>query len=493
MFFERFGEVFRVLVETNAGYYAISCDEPRGIVFVSKEAADSLARVKAPDSFIAAAERAALSESARKKLDMIRPLLDNERCILDKSCLMTTAAQAAQKHGVTKERILRLFYTYLGKGVLSATRKRGTLSERDQIFDQAIRKYYFSAKKMSLRDSYYLMLSEFYTDAGGTLAERYPSLKSYEHFFYRRGYHKREQLEIARDGLSSYCRKSRPLYGAQNKWQDRCGVFQMDATIADVYVIDEQCGNAEPMRPNIFLAVDTATRIIAGIYIGAEQGETAVLACLVNAAADKRVLCRKYGIAIEAKMWPNTGLPKRLLIDRGNEFFGERINELCVRYGLEVERLPPFRPDQKGLVEKAFDMIQAKYKPLLRGHGVVEPDAQERWAVDYRSQAVLTLKEFSSVVMRCVVSLNSARVLGGMLPEQSACEPTPAGLWAWCVEHRNEHSLVHVVGRQVHEHHGQLIPGHRRAGRDQVGHHIQQVLAAFTAQLLGDIGHRCCS
>lgn len=435
MFFERFGEVFRVLSETSAGYYVISCEEPRAIIFVSKEASADFTRVKAPDSFIAVSGQATISESTQKKLDIIQELIDDNQCILDKTHLMKKAMEVAQRRHITKKRVLRLFYTYLGKGGLSIVRKRGALSERDQVFDKAIRKYYFSAKKMSLKDSYHLMLAEYYSDANGELVKNYPTLKSYEHFFYRRGYNKLAQREIAREGLSSYYRGSRPLYGAQNEWQKRCGVFQMDATIADVYIVDELHQDAEPVRPNIYLAVDTATRIIAGVYIGMEQGETAVLACLTNAAADKRILCKKYDIAIEAKAWPNMGLPKRILIDRGTEFFGERINELCVRYGLEVERLPPFRPDQKGCVEKAFDMIQAKYKPLLRGHGVVEPDAQERWAVDYRSQAVLTLHEFASIVIRCVVSLNSSRVLDNLLPKQSMCEPTPSGLWAWYVEH----------------------------------------------------------
>ena len=78
------------------------------------------------------------------------------------------------------------------------------------------------------------------------------------------------------------------------------------------------------------------------------------------------------------------------------------MEELAMKYGIEFESLPPFRPDGKGLVEKAFDLIQQKYKPLLRGKGVIEPDAQERWAVDYRSQAILTLEEFTKVVVHCV-------------------------------------------------------------------------------------------
>ena len=47
------------------------------------------------------------------------------------------------------------------------------------------------------------------------------------------------------------------------------------------------------------------------------------------------------------------------------------MEELAMKYGIEFESLPPFRPDGKSLVEKSFDLIQQKYKPTLRGKGAV--------------------------------------------------------------------------------------------------------------------------
>ena len=86
-----------------------------------------------------------------------------------------------------------------------------------------------------------------------------------------------------------------------------------------------------------------------------------------------------------------------------------------------IQSLPPFRPDGKGLVEKSFDLIQQRYKPLLRGKGVIEPDAQERWSTDYRSQSVLNLDEFTQVVIHCVLYLNAGRTLSDA--------KTPAQKW----------------------------------------------------------------
>lgn len=136
----------------------------------------------------------------------------------------------------------------------------------------------------------------------------------------------------------------------------------MDATIADIYLVSSYDRSLVIGRPNIYLAVDTVSELIAGIYVGLEAGETAVIACLANAAADKVKFCARYGIDITQEQWPSSGLPVEMITDKGREFEGARIKELCRRYGTELETLPPFRPDRKGIVEKAFDLIQNRYK-----------------------------------------------------------------------------------------------------------------------------------
>lgn len=158
------------------------------------------------------------------------------------------------------------------------------------------------------------------------------------------------------------------------------------------------------------------------------------MSCLVNAARDKVSFCHEYGIDTSPEQWPNTGLPKRILIDRGWKFSGGRMDERCVRFGMEVERLPPFRPDCKGMVEKSLDLLQSQYKSILRGKGVIEPDAQERWAVDYRTQGSLALKEFTAVLLQCIVYLNRAHILENLSSDQLQAEPTAAGLWNWCMQ-----------------------------------------------------------
>ena len=85
----------------------------------------------------------------------------------------------------------------------------------------------------------------------------------------------------------------------------------------------------------------------------------------------------------------------------------EQISEL----GVTLINLPPYRPELKGAVEKFFDLVQSLYKAQLKGKGVIEPDYQERGARDYRKDACLTLKEFETVLLHCILYYNSKRIV----------------------------------------------------------------------------------
>lgn len=263
-----------------------------------------------------------------------------------------------------------------------------------------------------------MMLLQRYTDFEGNLAPTRPTFGSFRAYFYSRSYHKSPRKVIARDGLTHYQRNCQPAFGSASEWRTSPGSFQMDATEADIYL---RSPDGEPFRPYIYLAVDSATQLIAGVWAGESCDELAVMRCLENACRDKAEWCGRHDVTIMPEQWPSSGLPFEIITDKGREFCSTWMQELCRRYGVELITQAPFRPDRKGLVEQAVHLLQERYKPLLRGKGVIEPDAQERWAVDYRGQAVLTLEDFTQVLIHCIVYLNSGRVLSSGY--------TPAQLW----------------------------------------------------------------
>ena len=418
-FVSRNGEAFRILYQSEDAVWLISVDNPTEKPFrTALSELESFERIATPEGFLL--EPPEFSPATQKRLEMIQPLLDAEPdSIIDRRLRRSIANSVAAQNHTTSRRVLRLYYRYLATGQVSFSKSRE--KSINKTYDWAIKTFYFSAKKFSLRAAYDMMLVKKYTDAEGKLLENIPSWSSFRNYFYSRGYHKQPQKSIARSGLTNYQRNQRPVFGSSTDWRNAPGSYQVDATQSDIYLVSRHDRGKVIGRPYIYLAVDTATQIIAGLYVGLECDESAVMQCLVNAAQDKVMFCREYGIEIDAAQWPSKGLPHEIITDKGNEFWGPRMQELCQRYGIEVQSLPPFRPDGKGLVEKSFDLLQGRYKPLLRGKGVIELDAQERWAVDYRSQSVLTLDEFVQVVIHCVLYLNAGRSLSDA--------ETPAQKW----------------------------------------------------------------
>ena len=418
-FVKRLGAIYRVLLETPAGCWLTDCNGPSPPFF--EVSLDRYERVPAPNSWM---DEHTITPAQEVRLRMIQPMMDCDDCISDKTLRYKMAAEAAQQHQTTTRRILRLYYRYLATGRLTQKRTQQA-SKSNQMIERAIRRYYFGAKRLSLRSAYEMMLLEDYVGPEGEIDSDAPTWSQFRHYYYGHSLHKDPQKIIAREGLTKYQRDHRPAWGTSAGWRPQPGSYQMDATQADIYLLSRQDRSIVVGRPYIYLAVDTATHLIAGVYIGFSCDETAVMACIEQATMDKVAYCARYGIEITPEQWPSAGMPSEIITDQGREFFGPRMSELCRRYGLEVLTLPPFRPDCKGAVEKTIDLLQQRYKPMLRGRGVIEDDAQERWATDYRTQATLDLDDFARVVIHSVLYLNSGRLVDGKTPAERWTELSP--------------------------------------------------------------------
>lgn len=224
-------------------------------------------KVEMPEGYRVALEQAKhMTEAEMKRLALIEPLLEDSIYIVDGKSRLAMAKRIAEENGTTRKRILGLYYKYLARLVLMEKGGRERGKDRDvRNFDWAIRKFYFSAKKMSLRDTYDHMLASRYMTPDGKLMEVVPSWYSFEHYYYRHGYSKSIKCSVSRGGLSNYQRNERPLYGSTMRWKDRVGAFQMDATEADIYLVSRFDRSVVVGRPSIYMAVDTATQLVAGI------------------------------------------------------------------------------------------------------------------------------------------------------------------------------------------------------------------------------------
>lgn len=416
------GDIYRVLLETADGAWLIAYAQTKPPFFISAASFSECTATAAPEEFVRAINaHESMSEAQVRRLQMIEPLVADDQYICDSKARRRKAQEIADANGVTVRTVLRLYFRYISSGVILENKPRER--RRNPDFERAIQRYYYSSRQFSLRAAYEMMILEHYMDDTGQIKEDAPSYHTFRHYFYDHKFHRTPQKTIAREGLSAYQRDHRLTLGSGPGWRDRLGCYQMDATLADIYLVSRLDRSTVIGRPNIYLAVDTMTQLIAGVYVGLDAGETAVMTCIAQAAGNKVTFCQHYGISITEAQWPNTGVPREIITDKGREFCGGRVEELSLRYGVVIQNLPPYRPDRKGLVEKAFDLIQERYKPLLRGKGVIEEDAQERWAVDYRAQASLTLNEFTAIVVHAILFLNSGRLLSnGLTPAQQWLE-----------------------------------------------------------------------
>jgi hypothetical protein len=317
-----------------------------------------------------------------------------------------------------------------------------------KIFRIALEKYYLTNKKNSIPAAYKMMIKEFYAEdyyfENGVKkvivsdASKLPTQDQFR-YWYNKEYTLQEST-IARQGLKKYDKDFRAILGSSTIETIGPGSrYQIDATVADVYLISRYNPDWIIARPVVYLVVDVFSRMVVGMYIGLEGPSWAgAMMALANVVTDKQAFCLEYGIEIPKSAWPSEHLPDVLLADRG-ELEGFHVERLISAFNLHVENAAPYRADWKGIVEKQFDTIQRKVKPFLPGY--VDKDFQERGSRDYRLDAKLTLEQFTQLIIKQVIYYNTKHYLKDYLRDvdmiRDEVQPTPLELWNWGIQNRS--------------------------------------------------------
>ena len=438
------GEHIRILLCSEEQCYAVSCQHFRMPFLLSahelkgmKSISDEEYTIFIIDDDISAAQRC----ERDRRFALIKPLLDNA-CIYDKPHRNEIVNQIVGEHDVSRRTILQYlwkYWVYQSKNILLPT-GRMSVKSRELTADEktirwALNKYYYTPQKQSLQTAYKMMLRAKFCDAQGQLKSNYPTFWQFRYYF--RQHRDPISETISRQGLKAYQRNHRPFTGSVCDYAHTIGVYMTDATVADIYIVSRL--SRKPIgRPVIYTMVDAYSRLITGVYVGLEGGQYALRLLLQNTFTDKVSFCHQHGIDTDPQDWPSHHLPTKIMTDRGSEFTSGPLENLCESYHIEIENLPAYRPDLKGVVEKLFDLVQSAYKPLLKGKGVIEADTQERGAPDYRRQGALDLEQFSAVVLRCVLFYNANSVQTGFTRTPAMIEantpPLAASIWNFCTE-----------------------------------------------------------
>lgn len=158
-------------------------------------------------------------------------------------------------------------------------------------------------------------------------AEDLPSLRQFRYYYYKTRNLKDEIVAI--DGETEFECNNRPTLGDETHRAFGPGaVYQIDATVGDIYL---RCYLNRKLiigRPVIYIVVDVFSRLIAGFAVTLEGPNWAgAKLALENAFTDKVALCKRFGIDISEEDWPAKDKWEALEADNG-EIAGYNANSL---------------------------------------------------------------------------------------------------------------------------------------------------------------------
>ena len=310
-------------------------------------------------------------------------------------------------------------------------------------FSKAISDYYKSDTKPTLHDTYDWMISHLYTsprfpgdtDPGQLPPDEKPSFMQFYYWY-------RKNRDIVSENKSRegnrYDLKCRGTKGkSETHVMGPAAVAQIDATIADFYLVRENNRNEVIGRPVVFFLKDVKTRMVMGMHVTLENASwSSALMALKNAAEDKTAYCRQIGIEITPEEWPCHHLPLSITADNG-ELGGSGVEEVIAQLGITVENTPPYRGDLKAVIENTFNQMNMTFRSIVPGH--VEKDDGQRGSVNRRKEACLDIRSFTQLVIQSVLYYNNSHYMESYqkTPEMRAhhVRPVPRELWNYGMQY----------------------------------------------------------
>lgn len=220
-------------------------------------------------------------------------------------------------------------------------------------------------------------------------ANRIPSYNQFYYWFKK--FEDPKKVIQLRKSVKEYELKHRPILSDSKSETNGPGTrFQVDATIADIYLVSSFDVNKVIGRPVIYAVLDVYSRIITGLYVGLEGPSwLGAMMALDNMVADKVEFCKEYDIEITKEQWPSHHLPEIIIADRG-EFEGYAVESLINNLNIKIENTTAYRGDLKGIVERKFRTFNGKVKQ--KAPGAIQKEFRERGDQDYRLDATLLIE-----------------------------------------------------------------------------------------------------
>ena len=286
-----------------------------------------------------------------------------------------------ERHGVTKQTVYRLLRRYWQRGMCKNAllpdyansggrgkrrkpdqaklgrprmvrdgRGSNITPEMERIFRRVIEERLLKEKHPSIPDVYAASLSLLGTMFPDLPTHDLPTVEQFR-YFYKREYHFTEILARQASAVD-FAKDIRPIRGTSTTEALGPGYrYQIDATIADIYLISDHDRSLIVGRPVVYIVNDVFSRMVTGMYIGFEGPSwISAMVALANTTADKVEYCRQYGVEIDVGDWPVQGLPDVVLADKG-ELNGTKVEVFAESFGVRIENAPARRGDGRAPIQ----------------------------------------------------------------------------------------------------------------------------------------------
>ena len=194
------------------------------------------------------------------------------------------------------------------------------------------------------------------------------------------------ELMRAREGAKAARDRFRPVpgeYAAERAYE----VVQIDHTLVDVIVVDR--ASRQPLqRPWLTLAIDVASRMVAGFYLTLEPPSvTSVALAIQSLVLAKQAYLARLGVE---GAWPAAGLPDAIHVDNGKEFCSRALQRGAEEYGIALIHRPVATPHYGGHIERLIGTMMGAVHLLP---GTTFSDIELRGDYDSLGNSAMTLDE----------------------------------------------------------------------------------------------------
>lgn len=333
---------------------------------------------KKPDR-MTAPEAAWTKAVAREAL--IRPLTAAKRIPA------TRFARVCRQLGVKRSRLYELIALYRAAPVASSLLDvvpgqvkggRRLSDEVESIIEAAIRDTYRSRERPTVR-----ALHDRVRQLCHENGIRAPSWKAVnarvQQADQKAVYQDREGTKAARQAFEPVVQEYIADYAFQ--------VVQVDHTLVDLFIVDTI--HRRPLqRPWLTLAIDIASRMVAGFHVSLESPSSTSVALVVQ----QLVLPKAPWLEdrhIEAE-WPAHGLPDIIHLDNAREFHGKALVRGAAEHGISLVHRPVRRPHYGAHIERLIGTMMGAVHMLP---GSTSSNVAGRGSYDSEKHAAMTLDE----------------------------------------------------------------------------------------------------